>query len=176
MSEAGELSAEQIRAFLEGSEEQGFRGKRRAEVYEWITRTLRVQGYRRQGKKMRGLLKRYVEKITGRSRTQVTLLVARYVKHREGRWAASRRQSFASRFTRADVELLAQVDGAHETLSGPATKKILEREFVEYKHAAYQRLATISVAHIYNLRQRPRYRERRLNCTKTRAVQVAIGE
>ena len=77
MSEAGKLSAEQIRAFLEGSEEHGFRGKRRAEVYEWITRTLRVQGYRRQGKKMRGLLKRYVEKITGRSRTQVTLLVAR---------------------------------------------------------------------------------------------------
>jgi transposase InsO family protein len=176
MSEAGKLSAEQIRAFLEGSEEHGFRGKRRAEVYEWITRTLRVQGYRRQGKKMRGLLKRYVEKITGRSRTQVTLLVARYVKHSEVRVASYRRHSFASRFTRADVELLAQVDGAHETLSGPATKKILEREFVEYKHAAYQRLATISVAHIYNLRQRPRYRERRLNYTKTRAVQVAIGE
>jgi len=32
------------------------------------------------------------------------------------------------------------------------------------------------VAHIYNLRRRPRYRERRINYTKTRAVQVAIGE
>ena len=32
------------------------------------------------------------------------------------------------------------------------------------------------MAHIYNLRRRPRYRERRLNYTKTRAVQVAIGE
>ena len=176
MSETRKLSAEQIRAFLEGSEEHRFRGKQRAEVYEWITRTLRVQEYRKQGKKMRGLLKRYVEKMTGRSRTQVTLLVARYMEHSEVKVASYRRHSFASRFTRADVELLAKVDEAHETLSGPATKKILEREFVEYKHGDYERLAGISVAHIYNLRKRPRYRERRMNYTKTRAVQVAIGE
>ena len=176
MSESRKLSAGQIRAFLEGSEEHRFRGKERAEVYEWITRTLRVQEYRKQGKQMRGLLKRYVEKMTGRSRTQVTLLVARYLEHSEVKVASYRRHRFASRFTRADVELLAQVDEAHETLSGPATKKILEREFGQYKHVEYERLAGISVAHIYNLRQRPRYRERRLNYTKTRAVQVAIGE
>ena len=176
MSEAKKLDAEQIEAFLAGSQELRFRGKQRAEVYEWITRTLRVQEYRTQGKKMRGLLRRCVEKMTGRSRTQVTLLVARYMKHSEVKVTSYRRHSFASRFTRADVELLAQVDEAHETLSGPATKKILEREFREYKHAAYERLAGISVAHIYNLRQRPRYRERRLNYIKTRAVQVAIGE
>lgn len=176
MSETGKLGAEQIRAFLEGSEEHRFRGKRRAEVYEWITRTLRMQEYRKQGKKMRGLLKRYVEKMTGLSRTQVTLLVARYMEHSEVKVARYRRHSFASRFTRADVELLAKVDEAHETLSGPATKKILEREFAQYGHVEYERLAGISVAHIYNLRKRPRYRERRLNYTKTRAVQVAIGE
>lgn len=176
MSEAGKLNADQIRAFLEGSEEHRFRGKQRAEVYEWITRTLRAQEYRKQGKKMRGLLKRYVEKMTGRSRTQVTLLVARYMEYSEVKVASYRRHRFASRFTRADVELLAKVDEAHETLSGPATKKILEREFAQYKHAEYERLAGISVAHIYNLRKRPRYRERRMNYIKTRAVQVAIGE
>lgn len=176
MSETGKLSADQMRAFLAASEEHRFRGKRRVEVYEWITRTLRAQQYRKQGKKMRGLLKRYVEKMTGRSRTQVTLLVARYMEHSEVKLASYRRHSFGSRFTRAEVELLAQVDEAHETLSGPATKKILEREFVDYKHGEYERLAGISVAHIYNLRKRPRYRERRMNYTKTRAVQVAIGE
>jgi transposase InsO family protein len=176
MSEARKLSAEQIRAFLEGSEEHRFRGKEREEVYAWITRTLRVQEYRKQGKQMRGLLKRYVEKMTGRSRTQVTLLVARYMEHSEVKVTSYRRHSFVGRFTRADIELLAKVDEAHETLSGPATKKILEREFLEYGHAEYERLAGISVAHIYNLRKRPRYRERRMNYTKTRAVQVAIGE
>jgi transposase InsO family protein len=176
MSEAKKLSAEQIRAFLEGSEEHRFRGKRRAEVYEWITRTLRTQEYRKQGKGMRGLLKRYMEKMAGLSRTRVTVLVARYMEHSEVKVADYRRHRFVSRFTRADIELLAEVDEAHETLSGPATKKILERELVTYKHAEYERLAGISVAHIYNLRKRARYRERRLNYSKTRAVQVAIGE
>ena len=176
MSEAEKLKPEQIRAFLEASQEVRFKGKDRKEVYEWITRTLRVQEYRKQGKGMRGLLKRYVEKMTGKSRTQVTRLVARYREHSEVKEPSYRRHSFTGRFTRGDIELLAEVDEAHETLSGPARKRILEREYVEYKHVKYERLAGISVAHIYNLRQRPRYRERHLNYTKTRAVQVAIGE
>ena len=61
-------------------------------------------------------------------------------------------------------------------MSGPATRKILEREWAIWKHAGFERLATVSVAHIYNLRQRRRYRECRMNYTKTQAVQVAIGE
>ena len=40
----------------------------------------------------------------------------------------------------------------------------------------YARLATISVAHLYNLRKSQRYRERRLNYTRTRPTAVAIGE
>src|SRR6266852_775768 len=108
---------------------------------------------------MRGVLRRYLEKTTGRSRTQVTRLVARYLEHREVKVARYRRHRFASRFTQADIELLAKVDEAHETLSGPATKKILAREGGIYQHAQYERLATISVAHIYNLRKRRRYRE-----------------
>jgi transposase InsO family protein len=90
--------------------------------------------------------------------------------------SSARRRRFPSRFTPADLELLAKVDEAHETMSGPATKKILGREWEIYRHAEYERLATISVAHIYNLRRRPRYRQRRMNYTQTRAVQVAIGE
>src|SRR5437588_1279997 len=170
------LSLEQIRAFLEGSEEVSFEGKELGQVYEWITRLLREHGYRKQGKVVRGLLRRYVAKMTGRSRAQVTRLVGRYLQHSEVKEAVYRRHQFPSRFTRADVELLAKVDEAHETLSGPATRKILEREWEIYKHTEYERLATISVAHIYNLRQRRRYRECRMNYIKTRAVQVAIGE
>jgi hypothetical protein len=74
------------------------------------------------------------------------------------------------------VELLGAVDEAHETLSGPATQKILYREYYEYGDERYQRLATISVPHIYNLRKSPAYRKRRIAYQKTRPVQVAIGE
>jgi transposase InsO family protein len=170
------LSLEQIRAFLEGSEEVRFEGKGRQEVYDWITRLLREHGYRKQSKAVRGLLRRYVAKMTGRSRAQVTRLIGRYLEHSEVKKASYRRHRFPGRFTQADLELLAKVDEAHETLSGPATRKILEREWEIFQHAEYERLATISVAHIYNLRQRRRYRECRMNYTKTRAVQVAIGE
>ena len=40
----------------------------------------------------------------------------------------------------------------------------------------YERLATISVGHLYNLRKSQRYRERLLNYTKTRPTAVSIGE
>ncbi len=176
MQDAEELSLEQIRALLEASQEVHFEGKRRQEVYDWIARLMRVRDYRAQSRAVRGLLRCYVAKMTGLSRAQVTRLIGRYRKHSEIKESSQRRHRFPSRFTTADLELLAQVDEAHETMSGPATKKILEREWKLYGHAAYERLATISVAHIYNLRKRRRYRECRMNYTKTQAVQVALGE
>src|ERR1017187_9801104 len=78
--------------------------------------------------------------------------------------------------SRADVELLATVDAAHESLSGPATRRILQRAYQQYDQPEYQRLASISVAHLYNLRQQPRYRQRRLNYVKTKPTGVTIGE
>ena len=129
-----------------------------------------------QDKATRGLLLRYVGKMTGLSRTQVTRLVAQYMEHSEVKEAGYQRHRFASRFTRGDIELLAEVDETHETLSGPATKRILEREYEEYKRTEYERLSSISVAHIYNLRQERHYRECFVNYTKTNPVKVAIGE
>jgi hypothetical protein len=58
------------------------------------------------------------------------------------------RRRFAQRYTRADIELLASVDEAHVTLSGPATRRILERELNVYKRPEYARLKTISVVSV----------------------------
>jgi transposase InsO family protein len=74
------------------------------------------------------------------------------------------------------VLLLAQTDTLHGTLSGLATKKLMERAYGLFGDARYQRLATISVAHLYNLRRRPSYQHRRQVWTKTRPVTVPIGE
>ena len=38
-------SLEGIRAFLEGSSEVGFKGRKREEVYSWVNQTLREQGF-----------------------------------------------------------------------------------------------------------------------------------
>ena len=176
MQQAEKLSLEQIRAFLEASEEVHFEGQKREEIYGWISRTLQVHSYGQQSRGNRGLLRRYVEKLTGLSRAQVTRLIGRYLNGGEVKERSYRRHRFRQRYTRADIELLAAVDEAHETLSGPATRRILEREYDEYGKPEYERLAGISVAHLYNLRKQRRYRECRLSYTKTRPTLVTIGE
>lgn len=176
MHEAETLSLDQIEAFLKASEEIRFQGETREQVYHWIEQLLRQQQYHQQGRKARGLLRRYVGKMTGLSRAQVTRLIGRYRLQRAIQPVAYRRHRFPQRYTGADVELLATVDEAHETLSGPATRRILEREYHQYGKPKYERLASISVAHLYNLRQQPRYRERRLHYSKTKPTTVAIGE
>lgn len=176
MQAGKKLSLEQIRAFLESSEEIRFKGKRRAEVYAWVTRTLSEQGYAHQRRAGKGLLRQYLGKMTGLSRAQLTRLIGRYRQAGEVKEALYRRHRFPQRYTRADLELLAAVDEAHETLSGPATRRILEREYREFGHKEYERLAGISVAQIYRLRQRTAYRQRRLHFTKTRPTAVSIGE
>ena len=176
MHEAEKLSLEQIAAFLQASEEIRFKAQSREQVDHWIEQLLQQQQYEQQGRQGRGLLRRYIARMTGLSRAQVTRLIERYREQRELRPVVYRRHRFAQRYTRADIELLAAVDEAHDTLSGPATRHILEREYRQYGKPEYQRLASISVAHLYNLRHQPRYRERRLQHTKTKPTTVAIGE
>jgi transposase InsO family protein len=170
------LSLEQIRALLKATEEVKFEASNREELYGWISRTLCEQEYWKQSKAEKGVLRAYVRKMTGLSRAQITRLIARYLKTGTVQERIYRRNRFPQRYTTSDIALLAEVDEAHETLSGPATRKILQREFEHYGDQRYERLARISVAHIYNSRKSRRYREKRLRYEKTRPVPVAIGE
>src|SRR5437660_2661848 len=174
--ETEKLSLQQIAKFLAAAKEVQFKASERKEIYGWIERLLCQQQYVRQGRRARGLLRRYIGKMTGLSRAQLTRLVGRYVATGQVRMKSSHRHRFRQRDTRADIELLAQVDEAHEGLSGPATRRILQREFHEYGKAEFERLAGISHGHLYNLRRHPRYRQRRQNYQKTRPSMVPIGE
>lgn len=174
--ETEKLSLQQIEKFLAAAKEVRFEASERKQVYGWIERLLCQQEYARQGRRARGLLRRYIGKMTGLSRAQLTRLVGRYVATGQVQVKSSRRHRFPQRYTRADIELLAQVDEAHAGLSGPATRRILEREFQEYGKRQFERLAAISNGHLYNLRRHPRYRQRRQNYQKTRPSMVPIGE
>lgn len=176
MHAAEKLSLEAIGRFVEASEKLRFEGQNRQQVYGWLEQVLVQQQYTQQGKAARGMVRRYIEKMTGMSRSQVTRLIARYTATGQVRPTVYRRRRFPGLYTRADIELLAWVDEAHETLSGPATRRILQREHQLYGKKEYVRLAAISVAHLYNLRKSQRYRERRLNYVKTRPTAVSIGE
>jgi len=174
--ETEKLSLQQIEMFLAAAKEVRFEASERKQVYGWIERLLCQQEYTGQGRRARGLLRRYIGKMTGLSRAQLTRLVGRYVATGQVRMNGSRRHRFPQRYTPADIELLAQVDEAHEGLSGPATRRILEREFREYGKREFARLAAISNGHLYNLRRHPRYRQRRKTYQKTRPSLVPIGE
>ena len=174
--ETEKLSLEQIEQFLLAAKEVRFEASQREEIYSWVERLLCQQEYVGQGRRARGLLRRYLSKMTGLSRAQLTRLVGRYLATGRVRIKTSHRHRFPTRYTRADIELLAQVDEAHQTLSGPATRRIFEREFGHYGKLEFQRLAAISNGHLYNLRRTPRYRQRLKNYQKTRPSPVAIGE
>jgi transposase InsO family protein len=73
------------------------------------------------------------------------------------------------------VALLAELDALHGTLSGPATKCLMQRAATLFADSRYERLATISVAHLYNLRRNRGYEVRRRHWTKTQGRCVAIG-
>jgi transposase InsO family protein len=170
------LSLEQMRAFLEASEEVGFKGRNREEVYGWVNEILRQQRYQELRRKARGLVRRYVGKMTGLSRAQTTRLVSLYLKGEEVKPKPYRRHRFPQRYTREDIELLAAVDSVHETLSGPATQKLLQRAYHDFHDRKYERLGALSVAQLYRLRKSRRYREQQITYQPTRPTKVAIGE
>jgi len=121
-------------------------------------------------------LRSYIAKMTGLSRAQQTRLITQYVTTGTVIQRVGRRHRFPRQYTAQDIELLAAVDEAHETLSGPATQKILYREYYEFHNPVYERLAGISVAHIYNLRKTGAYRKRWIVYQRTRPTMVSIGE
>ena len=176
MDDTEAVSLEQIRAFLVGSGEVRFAGVRRAEVYVWVERTLVRHAYASLGRADKGVVRKYIARMTGLSRAQATRLIAGHRKTGQVKAAAYQRTKFARRYTAADVELLAYVDQAHGNLSGPATKRILEREYFDYGQAAYARLAGISVAQIYRFRNSAAYRQRNTTYQPTRPTVIRIGE
>jgi hypothetical protein len=57
--EAEKLNLDEIEAFLKASEGIRFEGEHRQQVYGWVEQVLRQQQYQKQGRRGRGLLRRY---------------------------------------------------------------------------------------------------------------------
>jgi transposase InsO family protein len=166
----------QLQAFLDGTAAVDF-AVAADERYDFIARIVRRFGYRHLPRPGKGVVLRFLERVSGYSRQQLTRLVKRSAERSPlaKRYRTSR-TSFASTYTSADLRLLAHTDSLHGTLSGLATKKLMERAHGVFGDARYERLASISVAHLYNLRRRTGYQRHRQAWTRTRPTKVAIGE
>jgi len=168
---------EQVRAFMAGTEPVAFTRADRASALAFMASTLRRFTYAKCARADRGLLRRYLTKVTGLSRAQVTRRITQFldtgrIEDKRGTPAAP----FARRYTHDDIRLLAQMDALHGTLSGSTTRKLCERAFRVYGDARFEWLASISNGHLYNLREHTQYRAVRGSFDTTRPVRSSIGE
>jgi len=176
MQNAESLSREQIQEFLRSSEPIEFGGGGREERYGWVERVLAAQDYGELSKGERGLVRAYVRKVTGLSESQTTRLIRTYLDHGTVQLQPYQRHRFGVKYTAEDIALLAEVDRAHGRLSGPATRRILQRAYEQYGEKQYERLAKISVAHLYNLRASGRYRNLAGVFEPTQSTSAGIGQ
>jgi len=167
---------EQVRQFLEGSEAVEFRGLTAKEKYYWIEEALIRFRYHRLKRGEKGVIRQYIKKVTGYSRSQVSRLIAEYKRTGRLRRTEYRRHRFPRKYTPSEVGLLARTDELHGWLSGPATKKIMEREYEVYGHLEFGNISRISIAHLYNLRRSNTYRVMTRRFSKTRPIVSRIGE
>jgi len=176
MDDTKVLTIKGVRQFLAGSDEVEFKAASGEEKYSWVESVLRRFKYPMLCRLDKRLVRQYLEKVSGYSRAQLFRLIALYRKRGTLQRQHYRRRRFPQKYSRADMELLTKTDELHDYLSGPATKRILERQYQEYGHEEYRNVSEISVAHLYNLRQKSIRLGISRRFTKTRPSALPIGE
>lgn len=165
----------QIERLLSASRGLRLKSASRTEKHSWLDSVLRRFKFHGLGRKQKGLLRRYMQQITGVSAAQLTRLIKQHLlTGKLSPAAVGTRSRFPVTYTRQDVELPAETDNLHGRLSGPATRHIFEDE-LKAGDLAYQRLTRISPSHIYNLREKAAYKAKALTVSRTKSVQTSIG-
>jgi hypothetical protein len=175
----------QLEEFLAATPEVAFSargvvGDRDRSRYELISRVLTRFDYPQRIKRDRGVVLAYLRHVSGYSRAQLTRLVERWAENRLAQQPLVKRYRapaapFARKYNAQDLALLVEMDRANEDVCGAAISHLLQRALSVYGDKRYERLAELSVSHLYNLRKSADYQARRASFSKTRAVCNAIG-
>ena len=176
MENPEEMSLEEMKTLMKSSRWPRLKVDGRDTLYRLLVRVLKNQRYADLGREDRGVVRRFLVRVSGRSRAQITRLIGQWMETRAIEVKPPIRRRFPTKYTEEDARLLARMDEAHEELSGPASRRILQREYELFARPEYERLAQISVSHLYNLRRSKAYRKVRVRMEHTRASQVNIGE
>lgn len=174
MNETQLGTIEQIEAFLAGVVSVTFTAAGDdIETYAFISRTLGRFDYPRRGKRDRGVLHRYLEQVSGYSRAQSNRLISRWKVNRLAAPPLSKHSrapttAFARKYTAQDLVLLVGMDRAHEDVCGPVIVHLLHRAYHLHADARYERLADLSVSHLYKLRKSRGYQAQRRSFVGTR--------
>ncbi len=171
------VTISQIREFSKVAKDIAFQGATRKEKYEWIGAIINRFRYFSCSKKDKSVIKQYIMRMAGYSDAQLTRLIAK--KRKTGQILAdtTKRHRFPCTYTPEDIGRLIETDKAHDHLSGPATKRIMEREYAVFKKEEFRIIKNISSSHIYNLRATRQYQSNTRFFIKTKLIQRAsIGE
>jgi len=151
--------------------------KNKQEMYDWVGTVLQKFRYFSLKKKEKIIVIDYIKKITKRSRPQIKKLIKKKRKVGKIRLSETNKNSFPVLYNTSDIARLIETDNAHGRLSGPATKTILEREYLKFGKENYERISHISIPHIYNIRKSNRqYKSNILFISHTQAVKRNIGK
>lgn len=153
-----------------------FKSILRKDRNEWIQDVIMDYKYLKCSRSDKGMLRRYIRRMTGISKSQLTRLINEYKKRGTLKLKPYKRNKFDTIYTKGDIELLADLDNAHECLAGPATVKIMKNDYDNFGKIEYIRLRDISISHLYRLRTTDRYKFRAKTFTKTNPTKVSIGE
>lgn len=114
MDETQIRTLEDIRRFLAGMAETSLKLEGdKDDLYRWIEHTLVRFRYMWLGRKGRGLVLRYIERLSGYSRQQVTRLARQYRKTGRLRRHQRSTNGFATKYTRGDIARLADISVSH---------------------------------------------------------------
>lgn len=182
MNDENIVSITQLKSFLKEVAVINFSinnigNKNKQEMYDWVGTVVQKFRYFSLKKKERGIVLNYIEKITKRSRCQIKRLIKKKKKFGKIRVSSLEKNIFPVFYRSSDIARLIETDNVHGRLSGPATKRILEREYMIHGKIEYEIISRISIAHIYNLRKNSlQYQSNILFISKTQAVKRNIGD
>lgn len=162
---------DEMALFLDGSQRIAFAvAASKDERYRFVEKLLERFAYASLGRHEKGVMRRFLLKVSGYSRSQLTRMIQRYLCAGELKRQQKTVNGFESVYTPMDIQLLAALDKRHDTPNGMMVKKLCERAYYEFGELSYKRLSRISVSHIYNLRQSTSYQKSRRHYTKTRST------
>lgn len=148
----------------------------KVETYTWIGTTLSKFRYSSLRKKEKSIVKTYVITMTGYSEGMIDKLIRK--KNEVGILLPQKRtqHSFEKWYSSDDIVLLAEVASSSLHQNGRALKAMCKSMYDDFADVRFERLAHISVSHLYNLKKTRVYRSKAMHYVKTNPVVRNIGE
>jgi len=176
MNDSRVETIQDIVEFLNNTKGFIFKANHKKETYHWIEQTLIKFRYYRLDKPEKSLIKKYLKKVTGYSKSQIKRLISLQLKTGKVEAKTYRRHRFACKYTNADIILLAKTDALHDFPNGHSLKRILERMSETYADRLFSNLSHISAMQIYNFRNSLIYHKLNKRYEKTKPVVINIGK